>query len=138
MTLAEGALRATEAAWAQLVRHTIVGQPRQSEYMVEAVLCRILMLALKGCPIQARDQILHVTDAGWRLAWESDSLIERPPTLVPGGRWEVDTRLLAPEEEKPPETSTSKHCPFAIFSPISDNASLYMVPGVVQVRDESV
>jgi hypothetical protein len=87
-----------ETPWAPLVRHTIVGQPRQSEYMVEAVLCRVLMLALTAPPTQAEPSIVATSRRGWRLKWEPEAAAERPPTMTAGGRWEVDTKLLSPPE----------------------------------------
>lgn len=85
--------------WEALVRHTIVGQPRRSDFMVEAVLCRILELALHQRPQQADSNLIVQTDDSWRLNWEPPSMAGTPTMMVAGGRWEVDPSLLAPEED---------------------------------------
>ena len=55
-----GALvRPSCAPWAPLVRHTIVGQPAKSDYMLEGVLCRVLQALLTSPGLPA----LHASPA---------------------------------------------------------------------------
>jgi len=64
--------------WKPLVQHTIVGQPRSSDQMVESVLCEVIRVELS----QSKE-------------WGGEV---QPTKLISGGPFEVDIRDLAPPE----------------------------------------